>query len=128
MENMKVLVVDDEGDFIELFVKRLKKRQIDIIGVESGYRALDILKKEKIDVVLLDVKMPGMDGIDTLREIKTKYPLIEVIMITGHGSVESGLQGMIHGAYDYVLKPFDLEVLLNKLKKAFERKRLKEKA
>ena len=71
--------------------------------------------------------MPGMDGIETLKEIKKHYPSVEVIMLTGHGSVESGIQGMSYGAYDYVMKPFNFDALLNKIQKAYERKTLKQK-
>jgi Response regulator containing CheY-like receiver, AAA-type ATPase, and DNA-binding domains len=78
-------------------------------------------------VVVLDLKMPGMDGIETLKEIKKRHPLVEVIMLTGHGSVEAGLQGMGHGAYDFIMKPFNIEDLLVRINKARERKALNEK-
>lgn len=128
MENQepRVLVVDDETDFLELFVKRFGKRDIQVAAVDSGFAALDHLKANPVDVIVLDVKMPKMDGIETLKEIKKRYPSVEVIMLTGHGSVESGVQGMSHGAYDYVLKPFKIDELLFKIRKAFERKRLME--
>jgi len=122
----KVLVVDDEEDFLETIVKRLLLRGIDAIGVDGGKEALRILQEQSFDVVILDVRMPGMDGIETLRQLKKRTPLTEVIMLTGHGSVESGLQGMQLGAFDYVIKPADFEELFEKLKQAAERKSLRE--
>jgi two-component system OmpR family response regulator len=122
MEKFKVMIVDDELDFLETIVKRLKARNIEVNGVESGYKALEALEGLNPDVIILDVKMPGMDGIETLREIKKKSPLTEVIMLTGHASVESGIQGMQLGAFDYVMKPVALDELLEKVRQAYERK------
>ncbi len=122
MEKFKVLIVDDEADFLETIVKRLRARDIDVSGVESGYRALEALDSSPPDVIILDVKMPGMDGIETLREIKKKKPLTEVIMLTGHASVETGIQGMQLGAFDYLMKPIALDELLEKVRQAYERK------
>lgn len=123
---VRVLVVDDETDFLELFVKRFSKRNLDVSCAGNGLAALEFLQNTAVDVVILDVKMPKMDGIEALKEIKKRYPLIEVIMLTGHGSVDSGIQGMSHGAYDYVMKPFKIDDLLFKIHKAFERKVLNE--
>jgi DNA-binding NtrC family response regulator len=122
MEKFKMLIVDDEQDFLETILKRLKARKIEVAGVESGYQALEFLDRQDVDVIILDVKMPGMDGIETLREIKKKKPLVEVIMLTGHASVESGIQGMQLGAFDYVMKPVALDELLEKVRQAYERK------
>ena len=126
MEKFKLLIVDDEQDFLETITKRLKARHIDVTGVESGYKALEALDGGKPDVIILDVKMPGMDGIETLREIKKKDPLVEVIMLTGHASVESGIQGMQLGAFDYVMKPVALDELLEKVRQAYDRKLIQE--
>ena len=122
MEKFKVLIVDDELDFLETIVKRLRARNIEVSGVESGYLALEALDSRNPDVIILDVKMPGMDGIETLKEIKKKKPLTEVIMLTGHASVESGIQGMQLGAFDYLMKPIALDELLEKVRQAYERK------
>jgi DNA-binding NtrC family response regulator len=122
----KVLVIDDEEDFLETIVKRLLLRGIDATGVDSGKEALRVLQEQSFDVVILDVRMPGMDGIETLRELKKRTPLTEVIMLTGHGSVESGIQGMQLGAFDYVIKPADFEELVQKVSQAAERKALHE--
>src|SRR4030043_1080661 len=126
MEKFKMLVVDDEQDFLETILKRLKARKIEVTGVESGQKALELLAAQDIDVIILDVKMPGMDGIETLREIKKKKPLTEVIMLTGHASVESGIQGMQLGAFDYVMKPVALDELLEKMRQAYERELIQE--
>jgi two-component system OmpR family response regulator len=126
MEKFKIMVVDDEVDFLETIVKRLQARGIEVTGVESGYQALEVLDQRSPDVIILDVKMPGMDGIETLRKIKKKKPLTEVIMLTGHASVESGIQGMQLGAFDYVMKPIALDELLEKVRQAYERKLLQE--
>ena len=123
MEMFRILVVDDEVDFLETIVNRLKKRQLDAVGVESGEGALETLKQQLFDVVLLDIKMPGgMDGIETLREIKRVQPLAEVILLTGHASVETSIEGMKLGAFDYLLKPMKFEELLEKLAGAFKKK------
>ena len=126
MENLRVLVVDDEADFLETIVMRLQRRKIDAHGVDGGKKALELVENERFDVVVLDVLMPGMDGIETLKLLKKKKPFIEVIILTGHGSVESGLQGMQFGAFDYIMKPADLDELLEKIQQAYERKRIHE--
>ncbi len=124
MSKYRVLVVDDEADFLETFVERLQMRGLNVEGVESGEKALELLKDNLFDVVILDVKMPGMDGVTTLREIKKRWPLTEVIMLTGHASVESGIEGMKLGAYDYIMKPADIDDLMDKMQQAYEVKAL----
>ncbi|WP_448384098.1 response regulator [Desulfosoma sp.] len=124
----RVLVVDDEADFLETLVRRLERRQVEAVGVPGGREALAALAERPFDVVVLDVRMPGMDGLDVLKAIKTRWPLVEVILLTGHASVESGLQGMQLGAFDYVMKPCKLTDLLPKIELAYERKCLREKA
>ncbi|MBE9530579.1 MAG: response regulator [Proteobacteria bacterium] len=118
----KVLLVDDEKDFIEMLSLRLKEVGEKITVAYSGQEGLDALKKADIDVVILDIKMPGMDGIETLTEIKKKYPLVEVIMLTGHGSTETAVEGMKLGAFDYLMKPADFNDLNAKLEGARKRK------
>jgi DNA-binding NtrC family response regulator len=122
----RVLIIDDEPDFLETIVKRLKKRKLDAVGVGSGEEGLKAIEEQAFDVIILDVRMPGMDGIETLKEIKRKSPLTEVIMLTGHASVESGMHGMRLGAFDYVIKPADIEELIEKVNQAGERKTLHE--
>jgi len=123
MHTFRILVVDDEVDFLETIVKRLNKRKLDATGVTSGEEAIQALKEKLYDVVLLDIKMPGgMDGIETLREIKRLQPLVEVLLLTGHASVETSIEGMKLGAFDYLLKPMKFEDLLTKMAQAFEKK------
>ncbi|MDQ1238580.1 MAG: two-component system, OmpR family, response regulator [Thermodesulfobacteriota bacterium] len=126
MESFRVLVVDDEEDFIDTMVRRLRSKGLPSEGVTRGQDALKMLDDHDFDVCILDVKMPGMDGIQTLREMKKKKPLMEVIMLTGHGSVESGIQGLQLGAYNYVMKPVPFDELLQQLVNAYERKRIEE--
>lgn len=123
MDYFRALVVDDEEDFLETLVNRLGKRSIDTTGVRSGEEAVEVMKKKLFDVVILDIKMPGgMDGIETLREMKRIQPLAEVILLTGHASVETSIEGMKLGAFDYLLKPIKLEELITKMAQAFEKK------
>ena len=122
-----VLLVDDEVPFVETMTKRLTRRELDIISAFSGDEALAQLKAHpNIEVVILDVKMPGMDGIETLTEIKKAHPLKEVVMLTGHATVESAIDGMKKGAYDYLMKPCDIDTLVNKVTEAAARKRRQE--
>ena len=119
-----VMLVDDELPFVETTTKRLTKRNLKVITAFGGQEALDTLSKNRnVDVVILDVKMPGMDGIETLREIKKAYPLTEVIMLTGHATVESAIEGMKLGAYDYLMKPCEIEQIVLKVAEAAKKKR-----
>lgn len=122
MEKIKVLVVDDEEDFRDTLVNRFKKRGFEAFGAESGEKALESINTYLYDVVILDIKMPGMDGITALREIKKIRPLIEVIMLTGHGTVESGIEGMKLGAFDYLSKPSNIDAIIEKINQAYEKK------
>ena len=122
-----VLLVDDEAPFVETMTKRLTKRKLEVKTALNGPEALKVLDKDpKIEVVILDVKMPGMDGVDTLREIKKKQPLVEVIMLTGHATVETAIDGMKLGALDYLMKPCDMELLMAKVEEAAAKKRAHE--
>lgn len=117
-----VLIVDDERDFVEMLSLRLEEVGEKVWGVFNGKECLDLLEKEIIDVVILDIKMPGMDGIEVLKIIKQRYPLTEVILLTGHGSAETAVEGMKVGAFDYLLKPADFSELRTKLHEARKRK------
>jgi DNA-binding NtrC family response regulator len=126
MEPIKVLLVDDEEDFQETLAKRLSRRQMAVTTAGSGDAALEILDTVDIDVVLLDVKMPGKDGIQVLKEIKKNTPLVEVIMLTGHASVEAAISGMALGAFDYLMKPMDIDEIVYKLQDAHKNKALQD--
>jgi len=119
---VNVLVVDDEEDFVEMFSLRLQEIGENVTGVFSGRECLDALETGDFDVVVLDIKMPGMDGIETLKEIRRRYPLVEVILLTGHGSVDTAVAGMKLGAYDYINKPADFAEFQEKLEGARRRK------
>jgi DNA-binding NtrC family response regulator len=122
-----VLLVDDEAPFLETLSKRIAKRNLKVSTALSGSEALDKLKAgggaSNYDVVILDVKMPGMDGLETLAAIKQKHPNMEVIMLTGHATVESAIEGMKTGAFDYLMKPCDIDLLLAKIDRAVVKKR-----
>ena len=119
-----VLLVDDEVPFVETMTKRLTRRNLDITAAFSGDEALERLDAQgNLEVVILDVKMPGMDGVETLKAIKKKHPLVEVIMLTGHATVESAIDGMRMGAFDYLMKPCDMDHLIGKVGEAAAKKR-----
>jgi len=127
MESPKVLFVDDEIDFLQTLMKRMKKRDLESEAAKSGEEALNFLARHPVDIVVLDVKMPGMDGIQTLKEIKRQHPFIEVIMLTGHANVEVAIEGMELGAFDYLMKPINIDELLYKLQDAHKEKLIREK-
>ena len=124
MEKFKVLIVDDELDFLESLVRRLNKRSISATGVSSGQAALEHLEREGGDVVVLDVKMPGMSGIEVLKQIKQRFPELEVILLTGHASVESGMEGLSLNAFDYLIKPVKIDQLIERIMDAFDRRKV----
>jgi DNA-binding NtrC family response regulator len=119
---IRVLIVDDEEQFVQQLAERLRLREYDVTTALNGEQALKTIKKYNFDVVILDVAMPGIDGIETLREMKKIKPLIEVIMLTGHATVESAIEGMKLGAFDYLLKPTNTEDLVMKVNSAYARK------
>ncbi len=128
MEKMKMMLVDDEERFLSTTKKLLLKKGYDVLTAVSGSEALEKLRTHNIHVVILDVKMPGMDGIETLKAIKKLFPMVEVIMLTGHATAESAVQGLKSGATDYLMKPTDVNDLIEKAEEAFDkRQRLEEK-
>jgi DNA-binding NtrC family response regulator len=124
MENMKIMLVDDEERFLLTTSKLLARKGFDVVTASGGEQCLEQLLQEVIHVVILDVKMPGMDGLETLREIKRRHPLIEVIMLTGHATVESAVEGLKSGAVDYLMKPISLDDLITIAEAAFARRRI----
>jgi len=124
---IKVLLVDDEKEFIETLAERLAVRDFIVQTAFGGDEALSKIQEEDFDVVVLDVLMPGKNGIETLREIKSLKPLVNVIMLTGHATVETAIDGMKAGAFDYLMKPTDTNDLVGKITKAFNIKAEHEK-
>lgn len=126
MKIPRILLVDDEVAFANNILKLLSKRGYDVTAVNDGASAIRTLGEKEFDVVILDMKMPGMDGIATLKEIKKKEPLAEVVILTGHGSVESGIEGMQLGAFDFVMKPVSIDDLHEKVCQAYQRRLIEE--
>jgi len=125
-ESMKVLLVDDEDDFRELLGKRLVKRGLAVNTAGSGQAGLDLAQDGSFDVVVLDVKMPGMDGLEVLRRLRKVAPDTEVILLTGHANMEVAVEGMDLGAFDYLMKPVAINELLYKIQDATARRRLRQ--
>ncbi len=120
----KVLLVDDEIEFIEILSQRLETRGLKVIAATSGEQALVMTDDQNFDVAVIDFAMPGINGIETLKKIKEKRPDIEVIMLTGQGTIQSGIEAMKHGALDYLEKPVDLNVLMEKIRLAKQQRML----
>ena len=127
MENIKLMLVDDEERFLTTTKKLLTRKGMTVLTAASGGEALELLESNLVQVIILDVKMPGMDGVTALREIKSRFPLVEVIMLTGHASVDSAIDGLKAGAFDYLTKPCDVDILMEKTGQAYEKWRLHEK-
>ncbi len=122
MDTVKVLLIDDEERFLATTKTLLDKRGVKTFTASNGVFALKLLEDNAIDVVVLDVKMPGLDGIEVLRKIKQRFPLVEVLMLTGHASVKSAVEGLRLGAFDYLVKPCDVSDLLDKINEAHEKR------
>lgn len=116
-----LLLVDDEVEFKEIMQKHLSRMGIRLSVSECCVDALEILEGQAIDVVIMDMNMPGMDGIQCLKKVKERWPLVEVIILTGHASVKSGIEGMQGGAFDYCIKPIDVMELLEKVELAAQK-------
>lgn len=119
--NDKIMMVDDETDFLEVMEKFFRRRNVDCKSATNCMDALDLLSKDNFDVVIMDVSMPGKDGLACMTEMKGIQPGLEVIILTGHGSLDTGLIGMRRGAFDYCLKPVDFNELLEKITLAREK-------
>ena len=119
---IKVLVVDDEEEFAQILANRLEFRNFEVTCAFSGDDAVDLIREQDFDVVLLDVLMPGQSGLETLKEITAINPLIHIIMLTGHARVDTAIKGMELGAYDYLIKPADIEELTERIMLAHSHK------
>ncbi|MBE0584644.1 MAG: response regulator [Desulfofustis sp.] len=117
----RVLLVDDEEEFVSTLSERLKARNLEVSAATRGEDAIDLVARLDFDVVILDLAMPGMDGLVTLERIKAHHPEIEIIMLTGHGSVKAGIQAMKLGADDFLEKPVDMKTLLSKIGAAHDK-------
>ena len=122
---IRVLLVDDEESFVETLSKRLTLRRLDVSTAASAEEALAVLDHEAIDVVVLDVRMPGVGGIEATRMIRKAHPSVEVILLTGHASLEASMEGMTMGAFDYLLKPVSIDELVFKIEDADRRRCLR---
>jgi DNA-binding NtrC family response regulator len=123
MTALNLMLVDDEERFLATTAKLLERLGHHVLTASSGPDALEILTTRDVDVIILDVKMPGMSGLEALREIRLRFPLIEVIMLTGHGTIESAVEGLKSGAFDFVTKPCDIDSLIAKAEEASARRR-----
>jgi len=117
---IRLLIVDDEIKFLESIAQRLELRDFEVFKATNGKEALESAKNSKFDLALLDLKMPGMDGKEVLEILKREHKYIEVIILTGHGSLDSAVECTKLGAFDYLPKPYELEKLLDVLQKAYE--------
>ena len=122
MIKMRIMLVDDEERFLQTTQKLLAKNGYEAMTATNGLECLQKLEQELVHVVILDVKMPDMDGVETLKRIKQQFPMTEVIMLTGHATAESAVEGMKSGATDYLVKPADIETLIAKAEAAFNRR------
>jgi len=122
MKRAKVLVVDDEVAFADNIAKLISKRGYEVTTVNNGQSAVEALDESDFDIIILDLKMPGLDGLATLKLIKGKRPGVEVIILTGHGSMDSGIDGIQLGAFDFIMKPVRFEDLHEKIRQAYQRK------
>ena len=122
MAIIKVLIIDDEQRFLKTTQTLLEKEGYQVLTANEGQAGLDILKKNVTDIVVLDVRMPGMNGIEVLRHIKADHPLVEVLMLTGHATMETAVEGLKLGAFDYLTKPCDIPILKQKILAAYEKR------
>ena len=120
MEKIKVLLVDDEEEFVTTLAERLQLRNIIPLVATDGNEALRIIDTERPPVVVMDVMMPVPGGLDVLQQIKSRYPKIQVILLTGQGSTQDGIKGMRLGAFDYLMKPVKIEGLIRKMNEAIQ--------
>jgi DNA-binding NtrC family response regulator len=123
---IRVLLVDDEASFVDTLKRRLTLRKLDVHTASSADEAFEVLDREPLDVVVLDVKMPGTDGLTAIKTIKRHHPLVEVILLSGHANLEASVGGMALGAFDYLLKPVRIDELVYKIEDAHRRKQLQE--
>ncbi|MCD6296446.1 MAG: response regulator [Deltaproteobacteria bacterium] len=120
MKNLKILLIDDEEEFVTTLAERLELRGLQARTALNGEAALQMIKVDTPQIVILDVMMPGIGGFEVLRRIKKQYPQLPVILLTGRGSTKEGIKGMELGAFDYLMKPLNIEELIKKMQEAIE--------
>ncbi len=118
MADFRVLFVDDEQELVAAVTERLELRGIDAVGTTSGEQALERVEREHFDVVVLDVRMPGLDGLEVVRQLQQTHPELKVVLMSGHGSREAREEGLRLGAFDYLQKPVDIRHLVSILRRA----------
>ena len=123
-EEIKVLLVDDEPHFVKLLAERLEGRGVNVETAGGGPEAIDKVKGEPYDAIILDLLMPDMDGLETLKQLKEINPDLQIILLTGHGTIDKGVEAMKLGAMDFVEKPADFKELLEKIKAAKDKRML----
>ena len=121
---IRVLLVDDETSFVETLAKRLAIRRFEVMTASSADEALKTLDREEVDVAVVDVRMAGTNGIEATRSIRARHPSVEVILLTGHASIEASLEGLSIGAFDYLLKPVSIDELIFKIEDAYRKQEL----
>jgi DNA-binding response OmpR family regulator len=121
MDQLRVMIVDDEEEFVSTLVERLELRRIDSVGVTNGVEAVELIRQQAFDVVVLDVKMPGASGFEVFHELRRLDPNLPIVLLTGHGSKEDAEEGKRAGAYDYLMKPIDIESLIAVMRAAVGR-------
>jgi len=122
MKKFKLLLVDDEQEFVQALAERLEMRDLESDTVYDGNQALSYVESKEPDVMVLDLKMPGIDGIEVLKQVRTAYPNIQVIILTGHGTEKDEERARNLGAFDYLQKPVDIDTLVGRIRKAYQRK------
>lgn len=122
METFRVLLVDDEKEFVSTLAERLEIRGLSVSVAFDGQEAMKIVEDKAFDVIVLDVRMPGLSGLELLKRIKTQKPDIPVILLTGHSATRDGIEGMRLGAFDYLMKPVDIDRLMEKMQEAVQGK------
>lgn len=122
MGKINLLIVDDEEEFLDLIKKRLERRNFKVMAVNCGEAAVKAARKKRIDIALVDLKMPGMGGEETLKALKKEHEWMEIVILTGHGSIDSAVQTAKDGAYQYLQKPCEIDVLVETLTKAYKKR------
>jgi len=120
MENLKILLVDDEEEFVTTLAERLELRGLQARVALNGEAALQMIEVDTPEIVILDIMMPGIGGFEVLRRIKAQHPQLPVILLTGRGSEKEGVKGMQLGAFDYLMKPLNIEELIKKMQEAIK--------